>query len=191
MRLLTFDPGKDNFAYCLFEDGHVLDHGFINTLKDLSEKGFNQERRTFANQVEDFLDKCELKPEKDKIVLERFMHRPGMGKGGVGEVVNQMIGIITTKADDRNIDSYVVTAASWKNHMKRKYDMPKKGMIELLPVKMTAHEADAIGIACYTYEKENDPCVKSLKIMSKHEQVEKQNKPVGRSRRVKAKSSKK
>lgn len=158
MNILAFDPGKHNFAYALLSDGAVLETGYLDSFSDVTEGEIYNSITMFCDSVADLLDKFCLDPNKDWIVLERFMHRPGRGMGAVNELINLMIGMLMSIATrDYELECYLVTPAAWKNHMRRTYEMQKSsGMLGVLekPEGLTVHEADAIGIACYHYELE-------------------------------------
>jgi hypothetical protein len=68
--------------------------------------------------------------------------------GGVAEVVNVMIGIMRNISSG-NIKMVPITACSWKNFYKRKFESNvSKELLSYLQMK-TMHEGDAILIACY------------------------------------------
>lgn len=166
MKLLTFDPGKHNFAFSIMKDGVITTHGYVDTLYDLSVDNLHDAQDAFVHSVRSIIESAGLNPARDWVVAERFLHRPGRGRGGVGERINLMLGMLLNVARyEYGLEAYIITPAVWKNYMNRNYEMPKKGgMLSVLgkPEGLTDHEADAIGIACYEYELQTgEACVKS------------------------------
>jgi len=148
MKVLAFDPGKSNWAWALVENGRVRDHGFLqNLIKSFAD--LDAKVKLFQSEVRELVAKAELS-EGDYCALERFMHRPGQGKGAVGEFVNVQIGLLVSCVPS----CYMIPAAVWKNHMTKHYGsndtralLDPRGKRELTP-----YEADAIGIALYCFE---------------------------------------
>lgn len=151
-KIVSFDPGKINFAYALRENDKILSYGFLNhCITDLSK--FSSQSIKLKWEILDLLKKWKLDPKTDHCIAERFMVRPGRSKGCVAEFVNLQLGLIAAWIVP--IELKLVTASTWKNYIKRKYgtnDMlkvtKKLGMKEMI-----VHEADAIGIGIWNYDK--------------------------------------
>ena len=129
MRILSLDPGKvDSFAFALIDSGVCLKTGILWSMEDLTPDLFEKNYTKFAKQVRQLIKDCELKPERDRIVLERYITRPGMGMGNNSEFINIMIGIITMIAAP--IPVVAIPSSQWKNYMRRKYSIGKAVKID-------------------------------------------------------------
>jgi len=153
-KILSFDPGKINFAYSLREDDKVIFYGMLqHYITDLSN--FSAQATKLKWEITDLLKRCDLNPDTDHAIAERFMARPGNSRGCLNEFVNLQIGLIASWIIP--IEFHLVTASTWKNYMKRKYGTNDMLVVtkKLGMVKMVSHEADAVGIGMWDYEKNN------------------------------------
>jgi len=157
MKVLAFDPGKNHFAWAVVVldvsgQAQVLHHGFLinvlHTLGDITDQTSN-----FCKEFKDIIKQADLDSSVDRIAVERFMHRPGFGKGAVGEFINIQIGMVASTA---NIPVHLLPSSLWKNHMKRHYGTNDslKLFDPYSKQGYKVHETDAMGIAVYCIEKE-------------------------------------
>jgi len=152
-KILSLDPGKQNFAFALAEDGKIKFHGMLHhCVKDLHN--LSPELMELKFEIMDLLKKCDLNPKTDFLIAERFMARRGGGRGCVGEYINIQLGAIASWIVP--IELRLTEASTWKNATKRKYGtndtlevIKKLGMVQ----KVVVHEADAIMIGIWAYEK--------------------------------------
>ena len=119
--LYAFDPGKVNFAWSrMTHKGKITKVGMlrslITNLKDPDE--FNSEVANFRKDLLSLIEKDRNKGKTIVLVLERFMVRGRFG-GNLNEVINIMIGILCGSTPQK-IKVNLITAATWKNHYKRK-----------------------------------------------------------------------
>lgn len=166
--MLGLDPGKKNFAWALVSESEILGHGLLPTITNLTEH--RDQLHRFIAEVTRVL--C-LAPDTT-VVMERMMHRPGLGGYGVVEYINIMNGVVLAVSAQHGIHCRLVSPATWKSHYQREFKIPRgrftmttqkmsirqppgsktKTKTELVPgvlgeQEYTVHEGDAIGIACY------------------------------------------
>ncbi len=184
MRILSFDPGKlveikrkksnqlvSHFAYALLVDGTVTQYGSIKPIQTLKHPEYTEDAHAFVLRVKALVDCCDLDPNTDIVVIERFMDRGG-GRSTTGEFINQMIALVAAAIYPIKLQQE--PAALWKNWLARAYKIGKSTTIrkcwtpnmwlflrERFPEicwppdaeqKMTIHEGDACGIALWKYE---------------------------------------
>lgn len=151
MRIIALDPGKINFAAAVMEDRKVLETRYLSPLSSLLWEKFDKAMRAFRDEYFEFI--CEYEP--DCVLAERFMARPGVQQGAVGEHINIMLGVISVVNASKGIPTHLVTSAQWKNALFRRYGNPprNKGTRHFFP-HLSVHEADALGIALYAMEAE-------------------------------------
>jgi hypothetical protein len=170
MKVLSFDPGKNNWAYALLnEKGNVLRYGMVKgLLKNLIGPGFHGSAHRFKNHLEKFFQTIDLEPT-DIICAERYQYRPHMGGGAVTEFINIQLGIVSVIAP---CPMRLYIPAQWKTHMARTHGgvvEPINGKIAGKPakrakfeaqclldpeqtIKLSTHESDAICIGLYHLE---------------------------------------
>ena len=150
MRIIALDPGKVNFAAAVMEDRKVLETRYLRPVKSLLWDDFADEVKSFRDGYFKFL--TEIEP--DCVLAERYMARPGVQHGAVGEYVNIMLGIIGVVNASKGVPTHLVTSAQWKNALTARYgDMGTKGTRTFFP-HLSVHESDALGIAVYAMEAE-------------------------------------
>lgn len=150
MRIIALDPGKLNFAAAVMEDRKVIETRYLSPMKSLLWDDFTNEVKEFRDGYFKFI--TEINP--DCVLAERFMARPGVRQGAVGEYINIMLGIIGIVNASKGIPTHLVTSAQWKNALTSRYgDMGKKGTRTFFP-HLSVHESDALGIAVYAMEEE-------------------------------------
>ena len=135
MRVLTFDPGTRNFAWCVF-DGLTFQTGVLSLVKGPPEE-------VAAALREQILDLV-IEHNPDLIAIERYMTRQF---GNVqNEIINVAIGVTLTIGLSFSIPVRTITAASWKTSFRRKYGVSS----DLVSIEgLAEHECDALGIAAY------------------------------------------
>lgn len=149
MRVLGFDPGVANYAWAVYEDGHVGDYGWLPGVR-VGESDWD-----YLNALCEVLDR--VRP--DHVVCERFNYRTGPGGKSSSSVeaehINVMIGKLELIVKMRGYKLDLIMPAHWKVKLGTK-DL-KYGAQDLFPeIKKTAwktHQADAAGMARYIYDK--------------------------------------
>ncbi len=122
MKILAFDPGKDNFAYAVLDkNGKVKEHGFVRTATDLSADKLHDGIGAFIADIEKLL----IKHGPDFVAIERMQHRPKFGGGSVVEYINIMIGAVLTLTRQHRYKTFAYPAATWKAHMKKLFKWTK------------------------------------------------------------------
>ncbi len=123
MKILSFDPGKANFAYAVINSkGRCKEHGFLRTITSLSFEKIVDEVSGFSVDLERLIKNT----SPDFIAIERMQHRPKFGGGAVVEYINIMIGIILATARVNGIRVHAVSSGIWKKHMKEVFKIPGK-----------------------------------------------------------------
>lgn len=177
MRIIAFDPGKQNFAYAVIVNGRCIRHGHVRTVTDLNVLRVRDEIGRFYHDVSALLSGY----SNDWLAFERMQHRPNQGGGAVVEYINLMIGCCMTIAYQHNMKLYPVSPATWKNHLirqlgidRKRFTMATQKLTMKLPagskhktrrelvqgvlagqtraVNLTPHEGDAVGIGCYVWQ---------------------------------------
>lgn len=160
MRVLAFDPGKNNFAYAVGQDGSLESFGFVTALLDDLTADVTGQVLRLAEEFQGLVKTH----QPDVIVAERFMIRPGaQGQGANSEFINISLGVLISVAAPLEVQ--IIPAATWKNHWSHRYP-PAEGKFEMQAClergtraypggrrkRLTTHEADAIGIMAWTFE---------------------------------------
>ncbi len=144
MRVLGFDPGIENFAWC-FYDGAPREWGWVPGAR------VNENDWAFLNTIAEVLD--HYKP--DVIVIERFVFRDKESVNS--EHINHLIGKLDLIARLRGIDTVMPMPSHWKVKLGTKdYASGAKGLFPDVTFE-AVHQADAAGLARYVYEQRTDP----------------------------------
>ena len=147
-RMLSFDPGKANFAFALLTTKPSLEQAAllqcpIGSLKAPEQK---QTLEDFTKEISTILHKT--KP--NMIAIERL---PGGRTGGSrGELVNIMIGILVHVAMTIKIPKIVlVSSGEWKPALRKRYSI--RDLHAMFP-QTKEHILDAIYIGIYVIERD-------------------------------------
>lgn len=147
-RMLSFDPGKANFAFASLTTKPSLEcAGLLNC--PIGSLKVNEQKKMlegFTKEVSKLLNRT----RPDMIALERL---PGGRTGGSrGELVNIMIGILIHIAMTMRIDRIVlVTSGEWKPALRRKYSI--RDLHAMFP-QTKEHILDAMYIGIYILERD-------------------------------------
>lgn len=170
MKILAFDPGVSNFAYCLLhykvkrnkEQVKVRRIGQLKyTINSVKAKDLKTTSNQFRKNFNWLIKSCKMDPERDLIFLERYMTRPGMRVGLNAELTNIMIGAVLELCHKKGIRVVLEPSSTWKNYYKRVYG--NNNISKVFPVKrakkgekqhLTIHVREAIAMACYRMELE-------------------------------------
>lgn len=149
MKVLSYDMGKTYSGWSLIDSSCVIHRsGLIQHPVDcMIFPTFNQQVVEFTVEINEILHLCDLnKDNGDVIVFERLMTRPGRGCGGVVEVCNFMLGIISQLT---SVSMIPVCACTWKNFYKRKFGTNvSSDLLNFLKLG-TMHECDSILMGCH------------------------------------------
>ena len=149
MRIIALDPGKKNFAAAVLDGRKVVETRYLRPVKSLLWDDFTTEVKAFRDCYFEYVTEF----EPDCVLAERYMARPGIQQGAIGEYVNIMLGIIGIVNASKGIPTHLVTSAQWKNALNSRYGKHSKGMKHFMP-HLSIHEADAVGIGVYSLEQE-------------------------------------
>jgi hypothetical protein len=111
--LLSFDPGRKNFAFSgVSEQGKIIYCGMIeHVINDMSSaKAFNAQLKLLKKEFEQI-------PiwENTRVIYERFIPR-SLNKGNTSEIIMSHIGMVLMKW---NLYFIPITASTWKNYFNR------------------------------------------------------------------------
>lgn len=121
MKILSFDPGKNDFAFSVIKKGKCQRHGFLRTITTMEFKALPDELSRFTTDLGYLITK--YKP--DFIAMERMQHRPKFGAGAVTEYINVMIGIVLEMGRRERIHLMMLPATTWKTHIGKVFKVPK------------------------------------------------------------------
>lgn len=134
MKILAFDPGKNDFAFAAInQKARVCDHGFVRSITTMTPTTLRDEITRFLVDIDKLLDKH----EPELVVIERMQHRPHLGGGAVVEYINVMIGMAVAKIFARGCGITLVSASTWKSHMKKIHGIGPKDLFTMVGQKMT------------------------------------------------------
>lgn len=156
-RVLGCDPGRINFAWAIYGDDGLEDHGLIEGAEEVKRLDYNAAH----------FEKIIRFHSPDACCIERFHQRPGKGAVKNMELVNLMIGQarmicrlykipckLITASDHKKWTAHhfdverVKTKAS-KNGVGKKFDISTYKEWRGLP---TDHEVDAANVAKYAHD---------------------------------------
>lgn len=139
--LLTLDPGKTSFAWCVVVGNTLQDTGMItHTITNIDTLHAVVQRDRFIAELTEIFD--DYAP--DIVVIERFQQRPGMGGGAPAEYINVMIGVVLEFCCARGVNFRGVTASTWKNHMRLAYDPAPPKLPKLSKAERSALKGEAL-----------------------------------------------
>jgi len=144
-KITAFDPGKSNFAYAsVTADAKIAESGIMNfPIMTLKSKELKSHVKSFGNEIKTLLSRC----NPNVIIIERYQSRH---KGLNNEIINIAIGILLQSACNRNCEVSLLTAAAWKNALKKEYGINTyEKIMEALP----KHIGDCVCMGAYYFEK--------------------------------------
>jgi len=133
MKILGFDPGRENFAWAFLKDERCHDHGFVQTIGSLSFDDLHDELGRFWRDVERLI----VNKKPDLVALERMQHRPKFGGGAVVEYINLMIGAALVLARRNGVRVMLVPANTWKRHIIKVQGRDPKAPFSMATQRMT------------------------------------------------------
>jgi len=155
-RVMGCDPGKVNFAWAIYGDLGLEDHGVIEGAEEIAR----------LDHTAAFFERVVRFTEPDLCCIERFHQRPGKGSVKNMELVNLMIGQARMICRHHRIPCELVTASEHKKWIAKNFDVQLstrtvKGAVKKkyniwtyeewvdLP---TEHEVDAANVAKYAHD---------------------------------------
>ena len=156
LRVLGCDPGRVNFAWAIYDDEGLGEHGLIEGAESVER----------LNATAAFFERIVKFTDPDVCCMERFHQRPGKGSVKNMELVNLMIGQCRMICRVHHVECYLITASEHKtwlssnfevelskkktsSKIKKKYDITTYEEWAALP---TEHEVDAANIAKYAHD---------------------------------------
>ena len=170
MRILSFDPGKDNFAFTLIDHGkstRVLSCGMF--AEDVLFKQINDV--DISGEIAPFYDSAATligQSKPDVIIAERYVARM---HGPTIEFVNMMLGVIAIIAIDDGATFATINSGQWKNAVNKEIvaspgcfnfgdqKVKKNRPIEAIKkwVTIPGHVVDAAFIGLYALHQSHRP----------------------------------
>lgn len=156
--IISMDPGKENYSVAIqvIEDQEpkvefvkLLEYR-IRDLKEKAEPPFQNQLELFTKEIEDILDKF----NPVECSMERYQVR-FRTMGCTTEVVNVMIGVVSSICQKRNIPVRLIIAGEWKNHFNRVCPLSLNDIYKLVK-KLPPHVIDSGLIGLYCSMKNND-----------------------------------
>jgi len=156
--VLGFDPGRINFAFGIYGEYGIGDHGDLEGIEEVVLLPYFRAR--LRRKLKRYLP--------DAVFIERYHMRPNSAGAIINmEVVNLMIGIVYEQCFRLHIPCYLITASMHKTWAHKNLNVPKKIIrqkkkekevfdLTLCPDYLglpTEHEVDATNLARYGYEK--------------------------------------
>ena len=156
-RVLGCDPGKVNFAWAIYGDVGLEDHGLIEGAEEVARLDYNAAH--FEKIIRFY--------EPDACCIERFHQRPGKGSVKNMELVNLMIGQARMICRVYGIPCKLVTASAHKKWTAQNFHVEKmktstahRGVGKKFDISTykewrslkTDHEVDAANVAKYAHD---------------------------------------
>lgn len=156
--IISMDPGKENYSVAV----QVIDEDkpsveFVKLLnfriRDLKEKAdppFEEQLKGFIKEITEILNTY----NPTECSMERYQVR-FRTMGCTTEVVNVMIGVVSSLCYERGITVKLVIAGEWKNHFNRVSPLPLEYVYKSIK-KLPPHIIDSglIGLYCSFRKKE-------------------------------------
>ena len=157
--ILSFDPGKYNFAYSFLNpNGKLIKTGMLtHRMTDLKNiKEVNNEINGFISESKDL-----VKNKKLRIVFERFVPRGSNYRGNLVEITCMKIGLLLATLKMNN-DCYIIPilAATWKNFY-------NKNNLWIVNDSIPEHISDAMSMGYYYLLKKNKITISQVKKLVK------------------------
>jgi hypothetical protein len=143
-KILAFDMGTKNLFFSVLDNKTLIDTNYVqNTVTSLLISEYQTLATAFRKEIIELITRT----SPEAVVIERFQYRPGVG--GVIELVNVMVGIITNIALSMNIDVQTPTASSWKNNFQNVFGKDSLKELYKLMHPFPPHGVDSHLQACY------------------------------------------
>jgi len=156
-RVLGCDPGRVNFAWAIYGDYGLEDHGLIEGAEEIKRLDYNAAH----------FEKIIRFHTPNACCIERFHQRPGKGAVKNMELVNLMLGQARMICRLYKMPCKLITAAEHKKWTAQNFDVElskvkaaKTGVGKKFDISTykewrdlkTAHEVDAANIAKYAHD---------------------------------------
>ncbi len=152
MRVLGIDPGKRQTWYAAMQCSHVSSRGQVVPTWSLIESDhlelnpdipLNERIAPTRDMLAGFL--YQQRPEI--VIAERYIVRPGQGRGNNSETINLMLGLLVAECSQLDVPCKLIIPSAWKTWWDRTFC---RTWYAHWP-KLNAHQADACSIGIYGY----------------------------------------
>ena len=131
---LAIDPGTVQFAYCVVKNNKVVKATMLlNPIHKMTDNDL-----LFIKEINEILDI--YKPKE--VIIERFLIRRFLTP--TVETVSYMIGIIRIICLNKKIEFKKITASTWKNALKKHFDLKEFYINNWKLYKLPPHPIDAM-----------------------------------------------
>lgn len=156
---LGFDPGKINFAFGIYGENGIGDHGDAEGVENVALLPYFRTRlwrkmRRYRHVCAAFIERYHMRPNSAGAIINM-------------ELANLMIGIVYEQCVRLKIPCHLITAGTHKSWAYKNLEVPtkmvtRKGIkkeeyqLHLCPDYVglpTPHEVDAVNLSRYGYEK--------------------------------------
>ena len=152
MKILGIDPGKRETWYACLQAGHTLARGQQVPVWDLVESAHLDldPDRPLNERIDPtlrMLTKFLRAQKPDLVIAERYIERPGQGRGNNSETINLMLGLLYATCSQQGVSCRLVIPSAWKQWWDRTF---ARSWYDHWP-QLNAHQADACSIGIYGY----------------------------------------
>lgn len=150
MRVLGIDPGKRQTWYSVLQIEWLTVRGQRVPTWDLIESDhLDLDPDTPLNDrigpTRDMLSGFVYEKRPQLVIAERYIGRPGQGRGNNSETINVMLGLLYDTCSQLDVDCWLIIPSSWKTWWDRTF---ARSWYDHWP-QLNAHQADACSIGIY------------------------------------------
>lgn len=150
MQVLGIDPGKRQTWYASLHFSKKESKGQFVPVWGLKETGHldlnpDNPLNDRIKPTRDLLESLVSAHRPDLVVAERYIVRPGYGRGNNSEAINVMIGLLYAVCNQLNIDCWLVMPNTWKTWWSKTF---ARSWYDHWP-QLNVHQADACTLGIY------------------------------------------
>lgn len=152
MRVLGIDPGKRQTWYSTMELRYVSAGGQLVPWWDFIESDHldidpDRPLNDRLKPTEDLLTSFVAAQRPEIVIAERYIVRPGQGRGNNAEAINIVLGLLYATCSRVNLPCRLILPSVWKQWWGRTFC---RTWYDHWP-QLNAHQADACSIGIYGY----------------------------------------
>jgi len=150
MRVLGIDPGKRQTWYSSLEVRYVSARGqLVPTWKLIESDHLDLDPDRPLNEriapTRDMLSTLIYKQRPEIVIAERYIVRPGQGRGNNSETINLMLGLLYDTCSQLDVNCLLIIPSAWKGWWDRTFC---RSWYDHWP-QLNVHQADACSIGIY------------------------------------------
>lgn len=152
MRVLGIDPGKRQTWYSSLEMRYVRSCGQLLPWWDLLESDHldidpDRPLNDRIGPTQEMLTSFVASQRPEVVIAERYIVRPGQGRGNNAEAINIVLGLLYATCSHLSIPCWLIIPSVWKQWWDRTFC---RDWYDHWP-RLNAHQADACSIGIYGY----------------------------------------